>query len=265
MSELLQAQRAFAESLRAPAQSRPLAAQRWLVGDAAHVERRLAIYRANVAEAAHRSLAGAYPVVQQLVGEEFFAGLARAYLRAYPSRSGDLTAFGADYAGFIAGFPHTQSLPYLPDLARLEWRVHLAYGAQDADAFDVAAFAQVAPERQADICLAWAPGTALVASPHPIARLWQIHQADFVGNFTVEGSTAECALVARAGFAVVVSAPSAAEAAFIVASLAGAPLGTACGEALAADPGFDPGALLTQAVAAHLITGFNLPPTEATS
>ena len=55
MSDLLRAQRAFAESLSDPA-TLP-AARIWLAGDASLVERRLSIYRANVSAATAKALA----------------------------------------------------------------------------------------------------------------------------------------------------------------------------------------------------------------
>ena len=77
---------------------------------------RLAVYRGNVVGACTKALAGAYPIVAKIVGESFFEGLAREYLRRFPSASGDLNEFGGSLAQFVAHFPHTQDLPYLPDL-----------------------------------------------------------------------------------------------------------------------------------------------------
>jgi Putative DNA-binding domain len=203
-------------------------------------------------------LSAAYPVVRQVVGDEFFHGLAREYQRGTPSTSGDLTDFGASLAAFVAAFDHTRSLPYLPDLARLEWAVHRAGGAADAPDWDAAALGAVEPEQQAAIRFAWSPGLAVVESPHPIARIWTIHQPGYDGEFSVDWACADTALVARDGFAVVVTECDAGDATFIRASLAGAPLGDAVAAALATHPGFDLGALLGRALAARLLCGFTL-------
>jgi len=256
MPELLDIQRDFASSLHdVGAAAHP---ERWLMGDEFLVEQRLAIYRANVTAAATKALGAAYPVVRQVVGEAFFDGLARAYQRLVPSTSGDLFDYGAAFAGFVAEFPHTQSLPYLADLARLEWQVHRAYGAEDAQPWDRQGLAQVAPARQSAICFAWAAGTAIVDSHFPIARVWLIHQADFEGEFNVDWSVRERALVARAGFRVVVSALDAGDAAFVASSLGGAALGAATEVALAADPGFDLGHLLGRLMTSNVICGFSI-------
>jgi hypothetical protein len=256
MPELLDLQQDLAGALQdANASART---ERWLSGDASLIEQRLAIYRANVAAAATKALGAAYPVLQQVVGDEFFHGLARAYQRVVPSTSGDLYDYGGAFAGFIAEFPHTQSLPYLPDLARLEWAVHRAYGAADAPTWDQQALAQVEPGRQAALHFNWAAGTAIVeSSTFPIARIWMIHQPGFDGEFSVDWWIRESALVAREGLRVLVRALDAGEAAFIASSLAGAALGPCAEQALAADPGFDLGHLLGQLVASNVICGFN--------
>jgi hypothetical protein len=257
MPELLDVQHGFAAALRDAGQTP--ATQRWLAGDAAHVERRVAIYRANMVAAADKALSAAYPVIRQVVGDEFFHGLAREYQRGTPSTSGDLTEFGASFAGFLADFEHVKSLPYLGDLARLEWAVHRAYGAADAPDWNAAALGTVEPDQQGAIRFQWTPGLAVVASRFPIVRIWTIHQPGYSGEFSVAWDLADTALVARDGFVVTVAECGAGDASFIVGSLAGAPLGDAAAAALDLHPDFDLGALLGRALAARQICGFTLP------
>ncbi len=256
MPELLALQADFAAALRDV--GRTSATARWLAGDALHVDRRVAIYRANMVAAADKALSAAYPVIRQVVGDEFFHGLAREYQRGTPSASGDLNEFGASFAEFLARFEHTQSLPYLPDLARLEWAAHRAYGAADASDWDATTLAAVEPERQADLRFQWSPGLAVVASGYPIVRIWTIHQPGYTGEFSVDWDRADTALVARDGFAVAVTECPGGDAAFLVASLAGAGLGDAAAATLEQYPEFDLGALLGRALAARLICGFTL-------
>jgi hypothetical protein len=251
MSELLASQRGFAAALRdADGSSR---VSRWLAGDAALVALRLAIYRANSAASAAKALAAAYPVLREVVGTEFFEGLARAYLRARPSTCGNLYEFGGEFAAFLSDFAHVQSLPYVPDLARLEWLVHRADGAADATPWDPAGLEAIAAESQGEIRFEWAAGTAVLSSAYPVARIWTIHQPEYRGDFSVDWSVAERVLVARAALRVTVLAVDAGQAAFFDASLAGGSLDDATAAALDADPAFDLGALLTCAVDSNLI------------
>ena len=66
--------------------------------------RRLRLYRNNLFESLTAALAAVYPVTQQLVGEDFFRALARRFIPAFPSRSGNLHDFGAELPAFIRGF-----------------------------------------------------------------------------------------------------------------------------------------------------------------
>ena len=256
MPELLDFQADFAASLRD--RPRTPAMRRWLAGDDGLVDRRMAIYRGNMVAAAEKALASAYPVIRQVVGEDFFHGLARELVRGTPSTSGDLTDFGATFDEFLAAFEHTRHLPYLPDLARLEWAAHRAYGAADAPAWDPATLGAVPAEQQAAIRFEWAPGTAIIASAHPIVRIWTIHQPGHDGEFSVDWSVSETALVARDGFVVTVAECRPADAAFVQASLSGIPFGDAAAAVLAEHPDFDLGALLGHAIAARLVCGFTL-------
>ncbi len=253
---LLRVQSDFADALR----DRDLtaAATAWLAGDADRAEGRLAIYRANMVAAADKALSAAYPVIRQVVGEDFFHGLAREHQRATPSTSGDLGEFGATFDAFLAQFEHVQDMPWLPDLARVEWAAHRAYGAADAPDWDAASLGAVEPERHEAIRLHWSPGLAIVRSRWPVVRVWTLHQPGHDGAFDIDWSVRETALVARDGFAVTVTAIDDAGADFIEASSQGAALGDAAVATLQSHPDFDLGALLARALAARLVCGFTL-------
>jgi len=256
MPSLFESQRAMARSIANPRASG--GASPVFAGAAPRIERGLAVYRANVNAAAAKALAAAYPVILQVVGPEFFDALAREHRRAFPSTSGDLDEYGATFAAFLADFPHVSHLAYLPDLARLEWRVHEARAAADGRAWDATTIGEVASQRQDAIRITWAPGTAIVESQFPIARLWTLHQDDHEGEFTIDWSVAERALVARDGFAVTVQFLDEGEAAFLGAALDGGTLGHAATVALSRSPAFDLGRLLARAIAMNFLCGFTL-------
>lgn len=145
-----------------------------LAGD--HLAHRFALYRGNLCATWEKALAAAYPVIQQLVGDEFFGGLARAYGRAHPSDDGDLNRFGAQFARFLADFAPAAALPYLPEMARLEWLLHRAHYAPAAEGLSAAALAAVPPERIEARTLTLHPACALIASPWAVVPLWLAHQ-----------------------------------------------------------------------------------------
>ena len=230
--------------------------------DDALIERRLAIYRGNVVGAAAKALAAAYPVIEQIVGEEFFFGLARAHLRECPSTSGNLYDLGEHFAAFLARFEPAREFPYLADLARVEWAVHRAGLAADAGRIDMRQLAALPAARQALLCWRVAPGTAIIASTHPVVRLWTLHQEGNEREFSVDWQQAETALVARHGLAVSVAAIAAAHAAFIDALIESRPLEAVAEAAFAVDPAFDFQGALANAIGSGLVCDFFLDPLD---
>ncbi len=255
MSELSAIQSGFAAAL-APGGKAGSAAPLFR-GDAAGVTRRLGIYRGNAQANALKALGAIYPVLAQIVGTEFFEGLARAYAKAFPSASGDLNEYGAAFADFLAGFEPAQELPYLPEVARLEWRVHVAHYAADHPRLDAARLATIAEDDYAALRPVLSPACALLQSPWPLARIWEVHQADFSGEFKVDlDAGPSCALVYRPELRVCVSALSPGQHAFLVSASSGGTLGAALNAAMAAEAGFMLDAAFTRWVSDRVIIDF---------
>ena len=203
-----------------------------LFGDAAAGS--LEVYRGNVRANLHDALAAAYPVVRRLVGEAFFGEAALRYAAAHPSRSGDLHGYGASLAPFLEGYAPARGLDYLPDVARLEWAVEASFHAADGSALDYAALGAVSPGKLERVRLRLQPSVRLVASPHPIAAIWEANQPGRDG--TPERSEGvERVVVHREGFEVRVRPVDEASWRFLQGLASGARLGE-----LAEDEGLAP-------------------------
>ena len=209
----------------------------------------LDVYRAGVRGNHAAALAATYPVLKRLVGDAFFAEAARRYAAAHGSSSGDLNEYGAHLAEFIAGYPHAASLPYLADVARLEWACHECEQAGEAQAFDFAALAAVAPEDQADLRFSLHPSVRLVESIHPIVS---IHAANAPSSDGTPERThgAELALVTRVAGRACVEACTAADFRALTSLAHGERLG---------DSAAAPDAL-ARWVALGVVAGFSAPP-----
>ncbi|MFP5393859.1 MAG: DUF692 family multinuclear iron-containing protein, partial [Gammaproteobacteria bacterium] len=186
---------------------------------------RLGLYRGNLTVTWHKTLAQAYPVVRQLVGDAFFEALTRAYGKANPSDSPDLNQFGASFAAFLAGFAPVAELPYLPDMARLEWRVHRAYYAPDADALTAAWFGQLDPAAFEAARVRLHPACTVFRSRWAVLPLWQAHLPQGGHAFPDEIGAPSYALVARARHEVRVFVLDEAGAAALEAAADGTTLG----------------------------------------
>jgi hypothetical protein len=200
---------------------------------------RLALYRGNVVAAWEKALANSYPVVRALVGDEFFAALARAYGRAHPSVSGDLNRFGDYFAKFVAAFEHTQSLPYLGDVAALEWAVHRAHYAADGNKLTRERVAALPPIELLSARFGLDAACACIASRFPVARIWQAHQPRSQVALPESLDSGEFALVVRPCWRVEVLVSSAGEIAALERLCSGADVESAIAAGLGVDAGFD--------------------------
>ncbi|MFZ6742176.1 putative DNA-binding domain-containing protein [Undibacterium sp. JH2W] len=142
---------------------------------------RLALYRGNLTAIWTSALKNAFPVLYQLVGAAYFEQLARAFGRACPSLSGDLNQFGAKLPEFLKGIPDAADYPYFPDIAALEWQIHNAYYAADADVLSLAELlhAIAADGRDLQVVqLELHPAVSLYRSEWDTVGIWLAHQAD---------------------------------------------------------------------------------------
>lgn len=246
------AQGVFAAALLDPA----LACPRGLrTREGAAVGRRFDVHRNNVVASLADAVADTFPVVRALVGEAFFRALAVTFVRSHPPRSPVLHAYGNAFPAFIGGFRPAAALPYLPDVARLEWARAQACHAADAQPLTVA---PEAGDRVGELLPVLHPATRLVASPHAVVSLWAAHQQEGAPE-RLETTPAENALVVRPAHEVLVLRCDDGTAAFVRAAQDGLAFGE-CAAAGTACPGFDLAGCLSLLLAHGALAALRLPP-----
>lgn len=246
MPALREVQRRFADALLAAAGedgALPL-----LTGDDARNRALLSIYRATSVANVTAALQLAFPVCAQLTGGEYFAALARRFRDAEPSVSGDLNRYGAGFAVFLDGFEPVRELPWLPDVARLEWAVHEASIAADADAAGLELIAGLDADRLASARIRFMPGFAVLHSAHAVADIWLAHQPGGPDLADIDAAQPQAAVVRRDGWQVRVRSVGHVQGVFWRALAAGAAVGEAWGEAFALEPEFDISAAFSMAI-----------------
>ncbi|MFP8966391.1 putative DNA-binding domain-containing protein [Pokkaliibacter sp. CJK22405] len=157
----------------------------------------LEVYSNNRRVVLKSSLAAAYPVVKRIVGDEAFGLLCHHYLADVASISGNLHLFGVSLPDFIATTPLAEQLPYLIDVASLEWARHYCYYAPDSRDFDLSRLEAVDPEQLGLLVLRFAPAIRLIQSAYPIMSIWQFNQPEFSGAFTDLDQGAQAVAVTR--------------------------------------------------------------------
>ena len=254
MSELADLQARFGAGLQSADGSTPD-----LFRSVADIGKRFGIYRGNARANTANALRGSYPVVAKIVGEEFFSGLAHEYGKRRPSVSGDLNEYGESFAEFLESFAPAREIAYLADVARLEWRVHRAHYAADVAAFDPARLAMIAPELQGDLVPRLNPACSFMQSVFPLARIWEVNQSRYEGEFAVDFSREPAhVLVYRPRFRVEVTEIRPAQAAFLEAVGQGGTLETALAAAQLHDEAFDLGGSLVEWLSSAVIVDFQI-------
>jgi len=217
------------------------------------------VYRNNYRGNLHDALAGAYPVIMQLVGGDFFRHLARNYIAQFPSRSGNLHQYGGEMAEFLSIFEPAQDLVYLPDVATLEWACHRSYFAEDAELLDITRLAQVPPEQYANLILHVHPSCHLILSRYPVATIWHAHQPGSDKDFHIDLDKGPCnALVIRNNDQVSVNELSSAEAEWMQSILSGNALGIATAGTLERFPDFNLQTALAKLVKQGVLSDFSV-------
>jgi hypothetical protein len=237
----------FAQALRAAAA--PDGLTTWNGSDPAQ---RFAVYRNNVAASLRAALAARFPLVEKLVGADYFAALAGAFARAHLPRTPRLALYGEDFADFVASFPPLARWPYLADVARLDAARLDAYHAADAPALGPAEFAAV--DDLAGLRLALHPSLRVVASRFAVFDMARALDAgdDCAG---IDPDRAQTAVVARPRLDVLtLAAPPGMDA--FVDELA---RGETVAAAVEATPGFDVGEGFRLIVAHGLARAFVAP------
>lgn len=93
-------------------------------------EQALDIYRNNTSGTRVRALTDIFPACCRILGERYFRQLLNGYLHDYPPQTSDLNEYGHDFCHFLehqSGRYELSQLPYLSDLAELEYKIHSLY------------------------------------------------------------------------------------------------------------------------------------------
>ena len=150
-------------------------------------DRRFAVYRNNVAVSLVEALGARFPVVKRLVGDEFFSAMAHAFVLREPPLSPLLIHYGETFPAFIEAFDAAKPLPYLADVARLEYARGRAYHAADVEPLPRAAFAALPAGRIGSARVTLHPSVGIIASRFPVLSIWEVNQDQAVRPCLIGG------------------------------------------------------------------------------
>ena len=157
MSDLATFQHGFAEALMAEGQAEP-----------SFRSQAFAVYRNTAARGAVEALRASYPTVDMLLGDEAFTHVALEFRRQHPPKKPVLSDYGREFSGFLRCQPWTCELPYLADVAWLDWLWLESFLAPDAAA------TSMQPSARPSITLHPAARFAWTATP--AMTIWLAHR-----------------------------------------------------------------------------------------
>lgn len=214
---------------------------------------RFTVYRNNVIVGLSEALRTQFPATERIVGTEFFTALARVFVSSEPPRSPVMLNYGERFPAFIERFEPAAELPYLADVARLEFARTQAYHAADAAPLDTAAWQCADADRLGELRVVLHPSLRIVRSAFPVVTIWSMNSGGREPA-SIEECGPEDAVIARPRSEVEVRQLPRGGAVFLDALASGMPLGQAAGAATHADAAFDLAVNLARLIGAELAT-----------
>ena len=167
----------FTSALLDPEHVLPAGLKTWNGSDPG---RRFDVYRNNVVSSLISALAASYPVVETLVGHDFFSAMARIYVSETPPTSRLLAEYGDSFPQFLETFPPVAELPYLADVGLLEQSRVASYHSADAVSLAASDFQTLLDDPTAllSLRLELHPACRWFRCSHAAFSIWAAHQGD---------------------------------------------------------------------------------------
>jgi len=222
-------------------------------------ENRLSVYEGGYIARTREAIKEVYEALCHVLGPRQTFELVEAYASEYPSENYNLSFFGRHLPEFLLKYPLTQDLPFLPDLAKLEWQVCNAFHAEEQSPMNPQTLAGLSEEAWDRITLQFQPSVSLISSEWPVLDIWESRKTsvpeikiDLVGR-------PQNVLIFRQGLRVYAESIAKKEFQILEGLLAGQSLGAISGELIEDDEEYLPiSDWFSRWMNLGLITGFKI-------
>jgi hypothetical protein len=137
---------------------------------------RLEVYAQGYIARIHEALTESYQAVGQVLGHEMFVKLAEDYANHYPSEDYNLSLAGRHLSSFLKVYDAVRELPFLPDLARLEWEITEAFHAFEHSAESLEMLGSLTEADWEKIKIEFQPHVHILKSDWPVWDIWQVRK-----------------------------------------------------------------------------------------
>lgn len=224
-------------------------------GDSRTALQRLQLHRHHVTRSVAAALAATFPTVAAVVGQEFFGLLARDFMAGTALEDPVLSRYGEHFPQFLTAKQDMHGLPYLADVARLDWALNVAFHAGLEPRLSAADLAGWPQDSLLSLSARLPTGSSLIESAYPLDLIWQASQPGAsVGKVDLAADPVCLAIFRRPDDAAfVVLTPG--EAAFIKCLCRGDPLAAAAQYVSQKEEHFDLAATFGRMLGLRLLTG----------
>lgn len=217
------------------------------------------VYLNNVTHSLISALGDTFPVCKELVGDEFFHFAARTFLLEGLPSSPVLLDFGGAFPEFLERFEPARTLPWLGDVARLEFYWLKSYHAADSTGVSPETLAELPPDIISNSRLILDPSVYFLHSRHAVCEIWHAHQTPGADLARIDQGKPECVLILRHRDVVNVMSISPALTAFLEALNSGTSLAKADALAHEAGENFDLQNALNLLLMYDLVSNIEIP------
>ena len=137
---------------------------------------RMAVYANGFVARAEEALSEVFEAVHAAVGDEAFAGLCRDYAGRFAASDYNLNFIGKEFRAFVESWSTGMNLPFLADLARLEWRVWEAFHAFHREPLTPRGIAGIPLEDWDNARILFQSSVSLVSSSWPVLDMWLVRR-----------------------------------------------------------------------------------------
>lgn len=222
-------------------------------------DQQLNIYRNNVSATKIKALANCFEVCHALVGEACFNVTAKDYIALVHADNVPLHEYGHRFATFLSCFEPLKTIPYLSDIAKLEWAYHMALHSPYAPLFDASTLAVISEDDYGKLRFRTASSSQILSSTHPVLLIWQYHQDGTIHHTPIQMEVGDYRYyLYKRGWEIFIEPITAGQYRFLEALGNTSTFEAACTHCLQAYPEMDIAQLLAQATSKGWISDFTV-------
>lgn len=215
---------------------------------------RLGVYHNNIIGSLSEAIRATFPLLENLVGEDFLKAMARVFIFNNPPTSGCIHHYGKGFDAFIATYEPAKNIPYLSHIATLELAMNTAYYAPDDAPLTPNGLTHLQSESLTNTLLPLRQSATLIQSCFPLhdIRAFCLKETDQAPDLSQKQSYSF--LVTRPKLDVIILPLNAAEYIMLQRLHNSEPLGSALENTVAQDQTFDFTSFLQKHIALETFT-----------